>query len=280
MITEQTLADSYQLDDNPSESVHFDVDGFDNAIDKQGVSFVHFRAMPCPVGLSDRYDIRRTHEDHSGCSNGFLYQRAGKIVCPFSGNSKQVQLLDVGILTGSAVQITVPRHYTDKPGESVMLSQFDRLYLADNAALVIAMQRFEANATGLDRLQYPVVEVEHIVDSNGRSYDHTDYTIESGMIRWTGANRPAPDPKTGKGQICSIRYRYIPYWYVDRLIHEIRVVQATNPETGIHGTVRMPYAALIQRENVFENEQNDPQAPNPDSPRQAAAPRRGSFGAR
>ena len=51
-------------------SVSFDPDAFDDALRAQGVQYVHWRAMRCPVGLTDRYSERRVHDDHSGCSNG------------------------------------------------------------------------------------------------------------------------------------------------------------------------------------------------------------------
>lgn len=280
MLSERDLKDSYQIGPLVNDQVRFDVDAFDRLIKGQGVRFRHFRAMPCPVGLGDRYDVRKVHDDHSGCSNGFLYHYAGEVVCTFSGNGKQVQLIDAGLLTGATVQVTVPRFYDDKPSEEVLITVFDRFYLAEDKAYVIGMQRFEANATGKDRMNYPVAKVEAIVDSDGKLYDKSDYTVEDGQIVWTGYSRPGIDPQSRKGQICSIRYRYKPFWYCKDLLHEVRVVQAIDPITGLAGTVRMPYAALLQREYVFENEQRDDRAPNPDSPRQPTTPRSGSFGPR
>jgi hypothetical protein len=277
------LAQSFQpvATDLPAD-VHFEVSDFDNLIEEQGMTFVHFRAMPCPVGKSDRYDIRKTHEDHAGCSNGFLYRPAGEVTAVATGNARSKSLIDVGILNGSSMQVTPARYYSNNPTEEVIVAPFDRFYLKDSKAMVVHSQLFESNQSGMDRLQYPAVKVEALIDSNGVSYEQeADFVIEKGQVRWVGMNRPAMDPMSNKGQVCSVRYRYIPYWYVDRILHEIRVVKAYDEKQQAVVTQRMPYAIMLQRENAFEgSERNDEKAPNPDSGRQAVAPRTGSFGPR
>jgi hypothetical protein len=279
-LDQNALAASYQSVGTDNPTVHFDVEGFDNLIDGHGMTFVHFRAMPCPVGKSDRYDVRKTHEDHSGCSNGFLYQYAGDVVAVATGNTRNKQLMDAGMINGSSMQVTPARHYVNKMTEEVVCAPFDRFYLKDNKAVVVHTQLFEANMSGMDRLNYPVVSVEHLIDSNGVTYQqNADFTIEKGQIKWVGMNRPAMDPANSKGQVCSVRYRYIPYWYVDRILHEIRVVKAYDEATQQISTQRMPYAIVLQRENAFEGtERHDEKAP--ESTRQAQTPRSGAFGPR
>ena len=63
--------------------VEFDPEEFDVAIRGAGVGFVHYRAMKCPVGIVDRDDSRRPHEDHSGCFNRVFFTRAAPLP-PFS----------------------------------------------------------------------------------------------------------------------------------------------------------------------------------------------------
>jgi hypothetical protein len=57
---------------NPG-SVAFDLDAFDELIAAHGVELVHWRAMPNPAGLVDRFDSRRPGEDHVAASNGMVY---------------------------------------------------------------------------------------------------------------------------------------------------------------------------------------------------------------
>lgn len=273
-IDEKTYADSFaQIQMGTRDAVHFDVPYFDGVIDGQGLVFQHLRALPCPIGKTDPMDVRHTHADHSGCSNGYIYELAGEMTCIISGGSKRVQALDMGLLTGATLQITVPRFYTDDPKKEVIVAFADRLYLKDNKAKVVATQLFEHNTGGLDRVRRSILEVEHLIDSHGKRYrEHEDFRVAGGQIAWTGTRQPGMDPTTNKGEVCSIRYRYTPYWYISHILHEIRVVRE-----GLD-SARAPQAALIQREYIFEDEQNDPLAPS--SLRQAPAPRQGSFGVR
>ncbi len=282
-ITDQQISDSYQIQMPTMDHVHMDTPYLDNVIDHQGILFRHYRAIPCPVGLSgtDAYDIRKTHQDHNNCSNGFIYDFVGCARVIFSSNPKELRHLDVGYLTGSTAQITVPRFYDDKPDEPLLLSPFDRLYLDKCKTLVVTFEKVEHNISGMDRARYPIVFVEFCMDSDGVRYQpNQDFTIVNGQIKWLTVKQPGMDPSTGKGKILAVRYRYTPFWYIERLIHEVRVHPTQNNETGTLDATRMPYAAVIQREYTFENEQNDPRNQNPNDTRQARAPSSGSFGPR
>jgi hypothetical protein len=281
-LTPQDLADSFVIEMPVHDVVHMDTGYTDAVVDGQGVLLAHWRALPCPIGKGDQFDIRKMHADHSGCSNGYIYEFAGDMTCIFVGNSKQIQALDVGFLTGSSVQISVPRYYTDDRSKEAIIAVLDRFYLKQLTATespvnVIAAQLFEHNTSGFDRLKYPVNKVETVVDSHGIRYtEGIDFDVVSGQLKWRGTRQPGMDPETGKGEVCSVRYRYTPYWYVSNLLHEIRLVRNGDQ------TERTPMTAILQREYVFENEQND-QGQRPlgnNSARQATAPRGPSFGPR
>lgn len=263
----------------PSEAVSFDPDAFDELIRTQGVEMIHFRAMKCPVGMVDPDDVmRRPHEHHENCSNSFVYTKAGTVTVGFLGNSSQAQFIDAGLLNGSTVQIVLPRFYDDAADRGVKLAKFDRVYLTDESITVEDWGTFAASATGVDKLQFPVLHVHDLMDSHGNQYhEDIDFKIAKGKIVW-GSRRPGIDPKTGKGVVCSARYEYRPFWYVKTLVHEVRVAQIEDPY-GNRAVQRMPQAAMLQREYFFEKEQNDPQAPNPDQ-RQQKAPPDGVFGPR
>lgn len=261
---------TYQTD-LPDAAVHFDADAFDQLIRDHGVTFVHFRAMRCPVGLAERYDIRRPHEDHVGCSNGYLYTQAGSVTCIFSGNSTRAEVQETGVLDGSSVSVTLPPAY-DGTDELVYVAPFDRLYMAEEDITVVHWQLFEASDAGREKLSFPVVEVHDLVDSRGERYTRGDFEVEKGRVVWTGPHRPGMDPATGKGLVCGIRYTYRPYWYVKQLVHEVRVAQTINPATGERVLRRMPQHAVLQREYVFEKEDRDAQAKEPESPRQVQPP--------
>lgn len=265
--------------DLPTVQVSFDVEAFDEAIRSQGVKLHHYRAMRCPVGLIDQYDIRRPHDDHSGCSNGFIYTFAGEVTCLFTGNSMQNQMQDMGFLDGSSVSITLPRHY-DGTEQTFYLAPFDRLYLAEESIVVPDWQLMTHHITGLDKLNRPAAAIQDLMDSTGKRYiQGQDFELMQGQVKWLGSNRPGIDPETGKGRICSVRFLHRPYWYVRQLIHEIRVTQAENPVTGERKIHKMPQAAVLVREQVFEKSDKIEES-TATNPREVKGPESGSFGPR
>ena len=62
---------------------------------------------------------------------------------------------------------------------------------------------------------------------------------------------PGIDPDTGKGRICSARYRYEAHWYIVSIINEVRIGNVT--ENGVRKEERLPYHATIVREYIFHN---------------------------
>ncbi len=257
--------------------IQMDLEAFDNVVGSQGVRFVHFKSMACPVGLVDLFDGRRPHDDHSGCSNGFIYIEAGKILALSTGVGNNPQQLDIGLLDGSTSQITVQRRYLESD-KLVSLLPYDRLFLDEESITVGTWERFEAHQTGLDKLRFPATEIEMVMDSDGVVYSPGDYRIEGGKLRWAGSRRPKFNLEAEKGQICSVRYQYRPYWYVSRLMHEIRVSAATAADGGLFMD-RANQAALIQREHVFESAGGDDSMVASD-PRQPRQPADGGFGPR
>jgi len=228
---------------------------FLDAIADNGVRLVHFKATPCPVGQVDQYDPRKAHEDHSGCSNGFLYDRAGTLTGLFMGSSNSTQLITTGIYDGSTVQVTFPITYDDSD-DSVIIAPYDRIFLDEPQGYVVGQQRFTANMRGVDALQFPIEKVEMLVDSSGKRYHQgQDFTITDGCIRWTGVDRP------GTGVVCSVRYLYLPFWYVGRMVHEVRVAMNADPISGVRSIERYPYQAVLHRENFGRDKQSEPGAP-------------------
>lgn len=253
--------------------VNFDMQAFDNAIEGHGIVFDHFRAIRCPVGMIDIYDNRRVHDDHEGCSNGFIYKHIGKVIGIATGNGKSDNQQDIGILDSATLNVTLKRFYKDT-GDTVYIAPYDRLYSSEQSVLVPNWERFASHASGVDRMQYPVERVETLIDSHGKEYGPEDFQIRNGTIFW-GPNRPGVDPKTNKGTVCTAWYLYRPFWYVDRLNHEVRIAR------DAESTRRAPYALVAVREYVFKgSEQQDPEAKDPTSLRQAMAPESGSFGPR
>ncbi|WNM70336.1 hypothetical protein [Myxococcus phage Mx1] len=262
---------------SPFEGNQFDPALFDERLRAHGVLMQHWCAIKCPLGVSDRFD-ERTHHGHSNCSNGFIYKHAGDVTCFFNSNSSSARLEELGIWDGATVQVTIPRYYDCPKGQEVAVQNYDRFFLAEIATTSVTTQLVEAHITGRDRLQYRAVEIEYVIDANGVEYAAGDYCIDSGHVVWNGDRRPQFDAKTGRGTTYAIRYRYVPFWYVRSLIHEVRVAKVFDYEKNGQVLVRMPHALSLQREYAFENEERV--ATGRSDERDVKAPRTGSFGPR
>lgn len=256
------------------EVVHFDTAAFDMLLRANGVVMEHYRAIKCPLGIDDRFDVR-AHNEHDNCSNGFIYKSAGDVTVFFSGNSSNSRLEDFGIMDGSTTQVTIPRFY-DGTEEQVIVQHYDRFFLKEVAAASVNTQLVEAHVTGTDRLQYRATKVEAVIDANGTEYGPGDYEVRDGRIVWS-ERRPPFDAKLGRGIVYSIRYHYIPFWYVKNIIHEVRVSRTFNMKTQRAEVVRLPFAIQLQREYAFENEER---TKNQSDARDVKSPRSGSFGPR
>ena len=242
----------------PERQVSFEKNGFDQLVRSQGVTLCHHKALPSPIGATDRDDIRHpNHSDNESVSQ-FIYRKAGSVTVFFQSNAGKNTPVDMGELKLGSAMITVPRYY-DGTTEPALLTISDRLYFQDVEMVVENWQRMECHATGVDRLTYPATCVEFLVDSHGVDYlQGQDFTLDGeGRVVWkAGGRRHATDPATGRGGIYSVRYKYIPHWYVSDLLHEVRVAQITDPATGERRVERQPYLAKIQREYVWHAQQN------------------------
>lgn len=283
-MSKRTPLNDRQLTFVRDQEVTFDAVAFDEAIRAHGVTLVHWMSMRCPIGRIDPTDIRRPHEHHENCSNGFIYTKVGEFTCLFTSNSHRVNDNDVGLMNASTVNVTFPSTYdmvTCDDGVSdkqVLIVPFDRLYLAEESIVVATWQSVEHHITGKDRLKFPAVTVQGLIDNRGIRYTvGQDFTVQNGQIVW-GQNRPGLDPETQKGRVYSIRYTYRPFFYLREMIHEIRVTQTNNPITGEREVTRMPQSAILNREYIYHNEENDSAAA--ESARQQLGPSNGSFGPR
>lgn len=255
----------------PDEAVTLDVAAFDNLVHARGVKLVHYRAIPCPAGLTDENDVHRTHADHSGCNNGFIYKVIGRVTSVFTSNTTDPKHAPEGFYDGSAVVVTFPRFYDDPPDKRVMVRPYDRMYLEEEDILVAIWDKTHRRNDGLpDRVEFPIVHVEHLVDSNLAWYtEGIHFDVIQGNIVWREGMGPIP------GTVYTTWYTYRPYWYVASLIHEIRVTPVPDPiQTDLVAIERMAYAAVLNREYCFRNQVQDDQAPSnrgrqqrgPDSP--------------
>lgn len=273
-MAKRSPQEDYQLQFTPGQAVTFDYGAFDDLILYHGVTFVHFRAMRCPIGMVDKYDVRKPDNCELECSNGFIYTEAKHITGVFTNSPVRENGQDYGWLDENTAQLTIPITY-DNCDEKIHITRYDRLYLCEDTITVQNWELIEAHATGIDRLSFPAVNVIDLIDNRGIKYSSSDYTVTKGKIHWIGQKQPGQDPSTGKGRIYSIRYDYRPYWLVKSLPHEIRVSQE-NTDTG-REVSQLPQLLALQREYVRTSETAKDGV---DNERALPSPRDGGFGPR
>jgi hypothetical protein len=252
----------------PDQAISMDVDAFDRLVRSQGLTFVHYRAVPCPIGLVDPNDMRRPHENHSGCSNGYIYIKAGEITCAFSGNrsdracstsaSGTGRLRPSPSLASTTAKATSPLRSRRATASTCATpppwwSPRSSSKLTRPASTACASRRPSSSTSSTGRA--------------ASTSQGADFNIEGGRIKWVGPRRPQKSSHAPHGPTCSVRYRYIPFWYVTSLLHELRLIQVTNPASGERSVRRMPYQLLLQRENVYEGStMNDPLSKTDENP--------------
>jgi len=249
----------------PEYQISFDSPAFDAFVKSQGIWVTHHRAIPDPRGMASRGDTRAVLDGKPQDSDGFIYKKVEDLQVTFTNNSTYVQHRDLGELSVSTAYITLPKQYP-KSKKEVLVHPWDKFYLKDIEIRVVNLQYMEARREGVDRLQYPAVSVEELVDTNGVWYEQDkDFKLtKEGHIKWLSQKRPGWNEKTGKGTVFSIRYKYTPYFVVNRVLHEIRVSQITNPATFQRSLERMPYQVEVVREFVFKDKNNHPGSPDLD----------------
>lgn len=250
---------------SPFTQLSFDLKKQDAFVTSFAVDFLHYKAMPSPIGKKDRGDYRRQDGVDTITSNGMIYKCSGIFSATMVDNERQQKKVDLSTLDPSTSRIIMPRFYNkdgtkgdQSDGERIYLAPGDRLYIADaNADVKVANYQEMDYEAGIDNVpMFPIIELElPIVDSRNIEYtQNVDFSITcDGNIRWLDSGKnPGIDPTTGKGRVYSVRYRYKAYWYVTMLPKEVRVTNVTT--NGVRSPERMAYHAVITREYVYHNQ--------------------------
>lgn len=253
------------------EQIYFDANAFDNIVEAHGIIFKHWKAVPCTGGDNDRGSMRSTHLNHT-CSNGFYFKGGKCFLGVFDNNTTKKHYNAEGIIDSSITTLHVPRFYQGGDCQ-IFFGVNDRLDLLDESIVVPKWEKIECSPTGIDRPMFPIVNIEYVIDMNGKEYfQGNDFIIVDGNIHWVGQNRPQFNQSFGGGGIYAIRYLYRPSWYIGVVLHEIRLCNTVDPNTNEKKQIRYPQLLLLQREIYYLNELNRAEG---DSPREGLAPSSG-----
>jgi len=250
---------------DPWEQVNSSATAWNNFVAGLGLRFQHWAFTPYVLGATDtgslrNYDEQRVKksDDKTVYDNNGMYRYMGDVFVIWQSNSKREAQLPPGYYPDSIATITLNRHYIDTT-EIIGLSEYDKFILVlrpEDDPLEFATVNWEGyqhNPTGIDRLMFKAVRVDYISDANGVEYiDGKDFVVSEGNIKWLpNGTRPGFDNASSEGVIMSVRYRYIPSFYIKNATHELRSHSTVNPNTGTKTAVRMPMTASVQIDWVF-----------------------------
>lgn len=238
--------------------IKFNLEAQEQFGNDKGIVFEHYAAIPSTIGKKSKGDYRRPDSLDTISDNGFLYKKVGEFVGTIVSNSKNHSFEEGGLFDASSARLVLPKYYKEtESGEKkeIALLPGDRIYAKDIEVRVPNYQQVEYRPNSVDVLQFPVKSVELLTDSRNIDYvqgRHFKITDE-GNIKWLdGQKNPGVDTETGLGRLYSVRYTYIAFWYIERLINEIRITNMSDSSEP----ARLPYHVMIQREYVYHNKLN------------------------
>jgi hypothetical protein len=232
-------------------NVNLDPQAFDDRIISNGIRLKHFAAVPCPGSDTERGSIRSTHDEHK-CLNGFHYKEVGKFIGVIQNNPVNKVVKPEGIVDSSVCYVIMPRFY-ENTQEQMHFAVWDRIEIAnccEPSMWVPYWETIQASQTGIDRARFLIEKIQYVIDAFGVEYQEgVDFKIVNGIIHWISPTRqPGFNLMAGQGVPYSIRYLYKPALYVNRCIHQIRILNTYNPANGEKQEVRYPYLVECLRE--------------------------------
>lgn len=238
-----------------------DTNAYEQLIRNRGVRFRVYHRMPCP-------NVNNIEENHHNpdcqlCSNGFFYYDRGIAIGVFTSNSLKNTLAVDGQWQIGTAAVTIFAYSDDSKGniglgEPVCVDNFDKLILVDYQFK--HSELIEHNfATKIDRLRYPVIEVDKLLTKN-REYKHgIDFVITAdGDISWTGRDHPTgttdvTDSGETYGEIYSVSYFARPVYYVTSIVHDLRATTGWNDQLNRKEAVKLPQQVIITRDYLIDH---------------------------
>lgn len=237
-------------------------EAFQKLIEGKGIKMVHARPLPCPNIL----DLHNGDHDPAcnKCYNGMIYYGQKEFIGAFMGDSNNRQFMMNGQWDMEQVTIVLPTKYLD--GTELDAQLFDQISVQKTMP-VRYYQRVEHSQIGLDKLHFPAISVDHLMDASGKQYTPgVDFVVEDGHIRWTSQNRPDYNLSIGRGTIYSVNYYTIPVFTIIGLPHQFRTTQALDAQ-GKPYIERYPQMAACRKDFIPYDSTDKVAAPDAPEPR-------------
>lgn len=210
----------------------FDVARFETAIEQHGVRVSVYRSMECP-NIKD-IDSKMHNIDCDLCNgSGIIDVRPIETWALITNQDLNIILSNTGKIDGNTILATFPL--------GIELQYFTLVKICGIPD--IFYQRVKRQSGRVDFLKYPALQVNAVVDSNGKEYfEGNDFCIDVNKnIKWKENRGPA------KNTIYSIHYNSELQFRATKALHVNRFVQIRASETEAE-IIRAPEQWLLTRE--------------------------------
>jgi hypothetical protein len=242
---------------------------FQDLIENHGIKMRIQRPVPCPNIRS--LDAPQHESNCNLCVNGSVHFDQREFIGAPMGDTMDRKFGSNGTWDLDQANIIVPTH--DLNGQNLDVNYFDAIVLPDFS--VRYYQRVEHSQSGFDRLQFPALSLDFVIDSSGKQYRvGIDVIVEEGRLQWIG-ERPGYDPFLKVGKIYSVSFYTTPQFTVVGLPHQLRMAQthikAGQGQPARNVQARFPQLVVVRRDFIpFDAFDKDGAKDRPE-------PRRGSI---
>jgi hypothetical protein len=229
---------------------------FDQLLQNRGIRFIHKKSCPCP-------NIKGVEENsHTpGCKfcdeSGIMFYSEKEVWGVFTSNTLEKLFEIQGVWEIGTAVVTMPAEYTD--GTQADFNVYDHLICPDFQIRLNDLKEYHPDDGRRMWLKYPIIKVEYMASvRNGILFTYTegvDFIIVDGEIEFMIGKTPSYNPINDLGEVMTITYLTNPVYGVQSVMHELRVTQVYDPNTGTKTAVRLPQQILVKRD-FLSDEQN------------------------
>jgi len=232
---------------NAAAVAAFNTTATESLVNSKGFPFTHYFSAPS----ADRNAFGAPPAPNTqGAYSGRIYYDSRPLLSVPQNIKLEERLQVQGIYDVYSVVLNVSGHYTDnRPGDNQVYLKHNDLLVPDISMTVIAEQLFEYNPTGPQRLNFNVVGVQYLADSNIIYEDATDFTVCNGEIVWLDGGTK-PKFSNGQGAVLTCVYYTTPIFCVMALPHALRVLPANSAGSGALPRTPTYFPQLVIAKNL------------------------------
>jgi hypothetical protein len=211
----------------------FNIDLFQSLLQTKGFLAIHYKHTYNP----DRETVEGPSNINTQATHrGFQYYDPRPVRHVPQSFSLSDRLVVQGVYGVGSVVMNMTLYYTDmddpKNKFKEKIAHFAKSDIIIFPSLTdIHRQNFQYNPNGPQRLQFKAKGISRVADKNRVYVESRDFEIsDEGFIVWLNGKRPGFS--NGKGDVVTCVYYYSPIYYVQDLLHSLRVIPSNSTGHG------------------------------------------------